>query len=171
VVVVNPATVIGPLDYRVTPSNQPIQRCIDRGLPFVFDSGVTVAHAEDVARGHLLALLHGRVGERYILGGERTTIAEYFRLICALCGRPKPYVRIPRFAMLALGTGFSVLQRAGKRTVPFTYNQAVQLVGKYGWYTSQKAAAELGYSWRPLAKAVSSYIEWVNTGRPTEVRP
>lgn len=50
VVVVNPATIIGPLDYRVTPSNQPIQRCLDKGLPFSFDSGLTVVHAQDVAR-------------------------------------------------------------------------------------------------------------------------
>ena len=29
VVVVNPATIVGPLDYRVTPSNAPIQQCLD----------------------------------------------------------------------------------------------------------------------------------------------
>ena len=163
VVVVNPTTVIGSLDYRVTPSNFPIQQCLDRGLSFVFESGLTIAHAEDVARGHILAYNRGRTGHRYILGGNRVTMQEYFALICKLCGRPKPYFKIPRLAMLIIGAGLSVLQRAGVNNVPFNYNQASQLVGKYGWYSSQKATEELGYSWRSLENAIRSYIEWTNT--------
>jgi dihydroflavonol-4-reductase len=74
VVVVNPASIIGSLDYRITPSNAPIQRCLERGLPYCFDSGMTIVHAEDVARGHWLACLKGRPGERYILGGDRVAV-------------------------------------------------------------------------------------------------
>ena len=33
-------------------------------------AGINVVGVEDVARGHALALEHGRRGERYILGGE-----------------------------------------------------------------------------------------------------
>ena len=130
VVVVNPATIVGPLDYRITPSTLPIQRCLDKGLPFTFESGLTVVHVEDAARGHLLAMLRGKAGQRYILGGDRITISEYFKLICKLCERPLPYFKIPRLAMLAAGAGFSVLQRAGVATVPFTYRQAAPLGGK-----------------------------------------
>jgi|GEM_PF-296836 len=165
VVIVNPAHVVGALDYRVTPSNLPIQQCLDQGLPFVFDSGVTIVHAEDVARGHVLAYLYGNSGQRYILGGNRMTIKEYFGLICKLCGRPQPYFKIPRLAMLAIGAGFSVLQQAGVKKVPFNYNQAVNLVGKYGWYSSQKAVRELGYSWRCAEDAIRSYIEWSHSSR------
>ncbi len=165
VVAVNPATVVGPLDYRVTPSNLPIQRCLDKGLPFCFDSGLTVVHAADVARGHHLALLRGTPGQRYILGGDRITIPDYFKLICALCRRPGHPVKIPRWAMLGLGMGFSGLHRLGLRNVPFTYGQASQLVGKYGYYSSAKAVRDLGYSWRPVADAVAAYVEWVVAGR------
>ena len=163
VVVVNPATVVGPLDYRTTPSNLPIQRCLDKGLPFTFDSGLTVVHAEDVARGHLMAMLKGRSGERYILGGERISIPDYFKLICRLCRRPQPYLKLPRPLMLLMGAAFSTLQRAGHPSVPFTYEQAAQLVGKYGWYSSRKAVEELGYSWRSAEESVRSYIQWVQT--------
>jgi dihydroflavonol-4-reductase len=163
VVVVNPSTIVGPLDYRITPSNFPIQRCLDRGLPFTFDSGLTVVHVEDVARGHLLAMLKGKSGQRYILGGDRIATPEYFKLICKLCQRPQPYFKIPRPVMLLMGAGFSTLQRAGYKTVPFTYEQAAQLVGKYGWYSSRKAADELGYSWRSVEEAVHSYIQWAQT--------
>ena len=165
VVIVNPSTVIGPLDYRVTPSNFPIQQCLDRGLPFVFDSGVTVVHAEDAARGHLLALLHGKGGERYILGGDRMLMQDYFRLICKLCGRPQSYFKIPRWAMLAIGAGFSALQKLGIKRVPFDYSLAKCLAGKYAWYSSQKAVQTLGYTWRSAENAIQSYIEWRHSGR------
>lgn len=163
VVVVNPATIVGPLDYRITPSNLTIQRCLDNGLPFTFDSGLTIVHVEDVARGHLLAMLKGKAGQRYILGGDRIATPDYFKLICKLCQRPQPYIKIPRLAMLLIGAGFSVLQKVGFKSVPFNYQQAVQLVGKYGWYSSQKAADELGYSWRSIEDAVNSYILWART--------
>jgi dihydroflavonol-4-reductase len=160
VVVVNPATIVGPLDHRVTPSNAPIAQGVRRGLPVSFASGVTIVHAEDVARGHLLAMTAGRPGQRYILGGDRLTIPDYFRLICELSGRRGPTLRLPRWVMLSLGLGFSCLSKLGKRGVPFTYTQARQLVGRYGWYSSDKARRELGYSWRPAREAVASSVEW-----------
>jgi dihydroflavonol-4-reductase len=165
VVVVNPATVVGSLDLRVTPSNAPIQRCLDRGLPFTFDSGLTIVHAEDVARGHLLAMRRGRPGERYILGGDRLTIRDYFRLISSTCQRRGPWINIPTWAMFALGAGFSLLHRLGKKRVPFTWSQARQLVGKYGWYSSHKAVRELGYRWRPAQEAIADYVAWAQSGR------
>lgn len=165
IVVVNPATVVGPLDFRVTPSNAPIQQCLDRGLPVSFDSGLTVVHAQDVARGHLLALERGLPGERYILGGDRITIPDYFALIAMLCGRPGPRLKIPRAVMLAGGLAFSLLRGVGVRNVPFTYGQTRELVGRYGWYSSAKAQAALGYAWRPVRDAVAGYVDWVRAGR------
>src|SRR5262249_23658017 len=152
--------IVGSLDFRVTPSNAPIQRCLDRGLAFTFDSGVTVVHAEDVARGHYLAACRGQPGQRYILGGDRVTIPDYFALICRLCHRPPPLLTLPRVALLAAGAASSLLRAVGCRGVPFDYQQARHLAGKYGWYSSRKAATELGYSWRPVEEAVADYIDW-----------
>jgi nucleoside-diphosphate-sugar epimerase len=150
-----------PLDFRVTPSNAPIQRCIDRGLPVFFRGGLTIAHAQDVARGHLLAMEKGIPGQRYILGGDHITIQDYFKLISELCGRRAPILELPQWLMLALGYGFSLLQQINRSQVPFTYDQAKHSLRKYGWYSSEKARAALGYSWRPVREAVASYIEWV----------
>jgi dihydroflavonol-4-reductase len=165
VVVVNPATIVGPLDFRVTPSNAPVAQGVRSGLPVSFASGLTIVHASDVARGHLLAMTRGRPGERYILGGDRVTIPEYFRLICDLSGRRGPRLRLPRWLMLSLGLGFSCLHKLGKQTVPFTFTQARQLVGRYGWYSSEKARQELGYTWRPAREAVAAAVEWFRSAR------
>jgi dihydroflavonol-4-reductase len=168
VVVVNPSTVVGPLDFRVTQSNAPIQRCLDGGLPIFFRGGLTVAHAQDVARGHLLAMEKGIAGQRYILGGDHITIQDYFGIICELCGRRAPWLAVPQPIMVALGSGFSLLQRFNRSSAPFTYSQAKYSLGKYAWYSSEKARIALGYSWRSVREAVTSYIEWVRSMRASD---
>jgi dihydroflavonol-4-reductase len=47
-------------------------------MPSYVDTGLCVADVRDVAAGHLLAALKGRIGERYILGGENMTLRSFF---------------------------------------------------------------------------------------------
>ena len=42
-------------------------------MPGYVDTGLNIAHVDDVALGHLLAAERGRIGRRYILGGENLT--------------------------------------------------------------------------------------------------
>ena len=170
VVIVDPATLVGPLDYRVTPSNAPIQRCLDRGLRLAIPGGITVVHVEDAARGLALAMQKGRSGARYILGGERLILRDYFALIAAQCGRPAPLLTLPRPAVLAAGAVFSAAEWMTRREMPFSFSQARHLSGRYGWYSSDAAVRELGNSFRPAADAVRDYVDWVRRGRPSQVR-
>ena len=45
-------------------------------MPGYVDTGLNIVHVDDVAAGHLLAAERGRIGERYILGGENLSLAE-----------------------------------------------------------------------------------------------
>ncbi len=38
--------------------------------------GLNIVHVDDVAEGHMLALERGRIGERYVLGGQNCSLAE-----------------------------------------------------------------------------------------------
>jgi dihydroflavonol-4-reductase len=166
VVVVNPAAIIGPLDYRVTPSTAPIQLCLDGGLAIAFNGGLTLVHAADVALGLVLAAERGVSGERYILGGEQLTIPDYFSLIAEICGRPGPHLVVPRWAMLAAGAGGSLARLLGIRGVPFSFRQISNIAGRYAWYSSEKARLQIGYKWRPARDAIGDYVSWVRSGRP-----
>lgn len=168
VVVVNPSSVVGSLDFRVTPSNAPIQRCLDRGLPIAFHGGMTIVHAADVAVGHILAMEGGVSGQRYILGGERLTIPDYFALIARICQKPAPILVAPRWAMLGAGLGFNLARRLGVPSTPFSFGQIRNIVDHYAWYSSEKACSKLGYHWRPAAAAIADYVEWAKRGRPIE---
>src|SRR3984885_7408031 len=78
VVMVNPSTPIGALDYKPTPTGRMIVDFISRRMPAYLDTGLNLVDVEDCARGHLLAAERGRIGEKYILGGEDLTLAELF---------------------------------------------------------------------------------------------
>ena len=72
-VVVNPAAPVGPRDIKPTPTGKMIADAAAGRMPAYIDTGLNVVHVDDVAEGHVLALERGRIGERYILGGENLT--------------------------------------------------------------------------------------------------
>jgi dihydroflavonol-4-reductase len=61
IVIVNPSTPIGPLDFKPTPTGRIIADFLNRRLPAYIETGLNLVCVEDVARGHLLAAEHGRV--------------------------------------------------------------------------------------------------------------
>src|SRR5258708_1846870 len=95
VVIVNPSTPIGALDFKPTPTGRIIVDFLTRRIPAYVETGLNVVDVEDVARGHLLAAERGRVGEKYILGGENLTLKEFLARLAAISAMPAPKVRIP----------------------------------------------------------------------------
>ena len=75
-VIVNPSTPIGPRDIKPTPTGRIILDAINGRMPAYVNTGLNIAHVDDIATGHLLAFQRGAVGERYILGGEDLTLKE-----------------------------------------------------------------------------------------------
>ena len=72
-IIVNPSTPIGPRDIKPTPTGRIIVEAAAGRMPAFVDTGLNIAHVDDVAMGHWLAFEKGRIGERYILGGEIST--------------------------------------------------------------------------------------------------
>lgn len=157
---VNPATVIGQKDFRTTVSSKPIRIGMQRPHRFWFDAGITIAHVTSVAEGHRLALEKGRNGERYILGGESLSIRDYFSLINSINGFSSPRYRLPSIFLFGAGLIFSGCQKVGFSNVPFDLKRARALIGKYGFYSSEKAKRELGFVPMSAERAVRDYIEW-----------
>jgi dihydroflavonol-4-reductase len=76
VVIVNPSAPVGPRDIKPTPTGRMIVEAAAGRMPAFVDTGLNVVHVDDVAEGHFLAWRKGRVGERYIVGGQNMTLAE-----------------------------------------------------------------------------------------------
>jgi dihydroflavonol-4-reductase len=94
-VIVNPSTPVGPRDARPTPTGKIVVAAASGRIPAYVDTGLNLVHVDDVARGHLAALRHGRIGERYILGGQNIPFSQMLAEIAQSVGRSRPKYRIP----------------------------------------------------------------------------
>jgi len=158
-VIVNPSTPIGPRDVRPTPTGRIIVEAANGRMPAYVDSGLNLVHVDDVAAGHLLALDKGRIGERYILGGQDVALAEMLRTIAAIVGRRPPKVAIPRAPLFPLAWANEQLARATGRE-PFLTLDSLRMAKHRMFYSSAKAARELGYRARPYREALVEAIDW-----------
>ena len=81
VVLVLPTMPHGPFDHRPTPSGKVVLDYLNARMPGYVDTAMNVAHVDDLAEGHLLALEKGAQGRSYICGGENLTMAQLLRYL------------------------------------------------------------------------------------------
>jgi dihydroflavonol-4-reductase len=158
-VIVNPSTPIGPRDPRPTPTGRIVVEAANGRMPAFLDSGLNLVHVDDVAAGHLAALEKGRIGERYVLGGQDVSLAEMLRDIAALVGRRPPTLALPRAPLFPLAWANEQVARVTGRE-PFLTLDGLRMAKHRMFYSSAKAERELGYRARPYAEALADAIAW-----------
>ena len=158
-VIVNPSTPIGPRDVKPTPTGRIIVEAARGHMPAYVDTGLNLVHVDDVAEGHVLALEKGRIGERYILGGQDATLSQMLAGIAALSGRKAPTVRLPIAPLRPLAEVAEFVGRVTGRE-PFLTKDALTMASHHMYFSSAKAERELGYSARPYREALKDALEW-----------
>jgi dihydroflavonol-4-reductase len=158
-VIVNPSTPIGPRDVHPTPTGRILVEAASGRMPAYVDSGLNLVHVDDVAHGHLLAAEKGRVGERYILGGEDVTLARMLADIAELCGRQPPKVKLPRGPLFPLAYAAEAMARVTGRE-PFLTVDSLKMAGHHMYYSSARAEAELGYRAGSYRDALADALAW-----------
>src|SRR4029077_18217797 len=104
-IIVNPTTPIGPRDIKPTPTGRILLDAARGKIPAFVDTGLNFAHVDDIAEGHLLAFERGRIGERYILGGENVLLRNLLATIADAAGRRAPRISLPRLPIFPLAYG------------------------------------------------------------------
>ena len=171
VVIVNPTTPVGPGDWRPTPTGNVILDFLRSRLPAYVETGLNVVPVEDVARGHLLAAEHGRVGERYLLGGRNMTLKELLDALARIAGQRAPRVRLPWTVAMALGYAdqLAASVRGREPRIPL---DGVRMARHRMWANCTKAERELGFHAGSVEAALQRAVQWyrrngyVSSGRP-----
>jgi dihydroflavonol-4-reductase len=158
-VIVNPSTPIGPGDVRPTPTGRIIVETAAGRMPGYVDTGLNLAHVDDIAAGHIAALEKGRIGERYILGGQDVRLGDMLAEIARLAGRSPPKLRLPRRLIFPIAYGAEAVARVTGRE-PFVTTVGLRLAKHHMYFSSAKAERELGYSARPYREAIADAITW-----------
>jgi dihydroflavonol-4-reductase len=158
-VIVNPSTPIGPRDVKPTPTGRIIVEAARGRIPGFLDTGLNLVHVDDVAAGHLAALKHGVIGERYILGGENVLLADMLAEIARLCGRRPPRLRLPRAVVMPVAYAAEATAWLTGRE-PFTTRDGIRMAEHRMFFTAAKAERELGVRARPYREALEDAIRW-----------
>jgi farnesol dehydrogenase len=164
VVIVNPCRVYGP--GQLTEGNS-VSRLIDqydRGLmPFLLNGGVNLGTwvlVDDVARGHILAMQKGRIGQRYLLGGEVASLKRFLQLIDEISGRR--HFRIPLFCIAPMVAACVLKKRGDWFGIHPPITPGWVRTFCHNWArTSEKAQRELGYQPTPLAEGLRITCQWL----------
>ncbi len=158
-IIVNPSTPIGPGDVRPTPTGRIIVEAAAGRMPAYVDTGLNLVHVDDVAAGHLAALQSGRIGERYILGGQDVLLGDMLREIARQAGRAPPRLRLPRRLIFPIAYGAEAIACFTGRE-PFVTTTGLRLAKDRMFFTSAKAERELGYRARSYSEAIAEAIAW-----------
>jgi dihydroflavonol-4-reductase len=159
-VIVNPSTPIGPRDIKPTPTGRVVVEAASGRMPAFVDTGLNLAHVDDVAEGHLLAFDKGKAGQRYVLGGENMSLREILTAIAMLVGRKPPRISLPHDAVLPIAHIAELIARHITGKEPFTTVDGINQSRRKMYFASDKAQRELGYQARPAIDALRDAIGW-----------
>lgn len=158
-VIVNPSAPVGPRDVKPTPTGRMIADAAAGAMPAFVDTGLNIVHVDDVARGHVLALTQGEVGERYILGGEDMSLRAILETVAALAGRRPPRWRLPHGLVLPVASLAETWARLSGRPPRLTVD-GLRMARKCMYFSSAKAERALGYRPRPAREALGDAVAW-----------
>ena len=133
---------------------------LKRRMPAYLETGLNLIHVRDVARGHLLAETHGRIGEKYILGHENLSLSQIFHLLADLTGLPAPKVRLPYWPILAMSYVDEFFATYIRHRPPRMPVAAIRMAKKYMYFDNRKAIQYLGLPLTPVRQALAEAVEW-----------
>ena len=163
-IIVNPSTPIGPRDIRPTPTGRIVLEAASGKLPAFVDTGLNLVHVDDVAAGHLAAYEKGRIGERYVLGGDNVDLKRMLADIAGIVGRKAPRIRLPRRAVFPVAYIAEAAARLTGRE-PMATLDGLRMAKYHMYFSSDKAKRELGYETRPYLEALKDAIGWFQAER------
>ncbi len=158
--VINPGLVLGPGDFKPTPSNSLVRQFVKLGSPVYYEGGANIVDVDDVASGHLLAGERGRDGERYIIGGDNISVLDLMKTLAEITGRSAPRIRLGRGMAMAAGLLLENISRFTGKPPLFTFRNARTYIGRYGYYDISKARDELGYTHKPYREVLERTVRW-----------
>ena len=124
------------------------------------NTGLSLVHVEDVARGHLLAAERGAPGETYILAGPPLTIRDLTFKWAAAANINPPRFFLPTNLLTLFWPLFKLIERV--TPLPDLFSEEItRMAGATYFASSEKAAEELGWRRRSLEEGFRETFTWI----------
>jgi dihydroflavonol-4-reductase len=164
VVIANPTMPIG-VSRSLTPPTLMLQYFVGRRVQFYLDFVLNLVDVRDVAAGLVLAMQRGRIGQRYVLGGENFTLKKLLALMAVISGRKA--MRIPVSGGIAQIAAAMVECVADHLThqAPSATLEGVRIALWSKPVSIEKSRLELGYAPGPIRQALEEVVSSILVDR------
>lgn len=166
VVIVHPARVYGPGIW--TESNvisYMIKSYVEGKWHIIPGDGTArgcFSFIDDLVEGHILAMMNGKPGEKYILGGPNLNFNEFFALLRQITHKNHFLLRVPLPILLLFGWKEEAFSRWFNKEPRITR----KWINKYRHHldcSSEKARHELGYKVTPIEEGIRRTLNWLES--------
>jgi farnesol dehydrogenase len=162
--IVNPTRIFGPgLMNESNSVTIMIQMYLKGKMRTILGNGNGIGNygfVDDVVHGYILAMEKGRIGEKYVLGGDNVSYNDFFRTVNEVTGKKYLIFKIPYPIAIAFGK-FEELKAKLFKLYPLITPDWVRTFGLDWSYTNKKAERELGYKFTPFRDAIKTTIDWL----------
>jgi dihydroflavonol-4-reductase len=159
VIVAMPTTPVGPWDWKPTPTGKIVLDFLNGKMPGYVETGLNFVGVEECAAGHLLISEKGKVGERYLLGGENLTLKGMLDILAKITGLRAPMLKIPHGLALGVAYANTVFSRLVGRE-PGIPIEGVKIARHMMFVDSSRAKRELGFQAGPVSAALERAVRW-----------
>ncbi len=159
VIVAMPTTPVGPWDWKPTPTGKIILDFLNGKMPGYVETGLNFVAVEECAAGHLLVSEKGKLGERYLLGGENLTLKQVLDALAKITGLPAPRLKIPHGLALGVAYANTIFSRLFGRE-PQIPVEGVKIARHKMFVDCLRAQRELGFQAGSVRAALERAVRW-----------
>ena len=159
---VMPGLPFGPGDRAPTPTGSMILRVLQGKARDWWQGGVCPVDVRDVARGHILAMGKGRIGESYCLTNTAANMRtkELLEMIGRIAGVEGIATReVPAKVMLRVARLMELWSKITGKAPLTTYKNSLYVLQEH-FVDASKAVTELGMPQSPIEQAIEDSINW-----------
>jgi dihydroflavonol-4-reductase len=157
-VIGTPTMPIGAADHGLTPPTAMLWYFLQKKVQPHLDFLINLVDVRDVANGLVLAMERGRIGQRYILGGDCVPLGRILRMMSAMSGRRQFPVVVPGRVAEMSATVLEYISDHLTRRPPNGTAEGVRIALAASDLSIGKARNELGYSPRPIEPVLHETI-------------
>ncbi|MDR0337196.1 MAG: NAD-dependent epimerase/dehydratase family protein [Planctomycetaceae bacterium] len=165
-VIVNPTRVYGPGLLSESNTVSKLINDFRHGrFPFLLNRGVNIGNygfVDDVAEGHLLAMEHGKIGERYILGGENVSLEKLFQTVNVIDRKKRSQWKIYWIIPMIIAYYFQWRAQYFNIYPPITPGWLRTFLVDWA-FSCDKAKQELGYSPTSFEEGIQKTCQWLDS--------
>ena len=164
ITILMPSIIIGPNDFRLTPSNSIIKKFLKFPFNlFYLSGGLNFINVRDVALAHLISIDKAEIGNKYIVSGHNIKIKELVKKINSLTNKKKIIFCLPKQLLILIYYLFKPFIYLFNIKFPLSQFQIKHRIGTFLYFNNKKFLDMSSIKLISLDDTLIETIDWLNS--------